>query len=744
MDRAWNRKLTILLTLSVLPLAFCSSSSVQQNGSYETRALGEYSEGNFRHARDLLLKKSTTLYPSERYLLARCYQQLEDYDRAVSNFRLVGVDALKTENADPLLPETYCYYFSEALLDSPKVYDDSLSVASNLAFSLSTNSDYYRDTLENYLYFEWKRANVTALTNQRGSTFYRRVGQYLAGDKSQLDYILGRYSSAPNKNFYRRFLDTVRPEDLGTADLLSQAVDIAYGFGKYDLAAGYLSRQYALSHDRDYYVRNKARIDYRNGGQSRAISDLTAFCTSGAASRKTFTLLLRYIRRNYDAAYPVLVRAMKQYPGSFYTDYIKTASALGRTEELYNWYASNSASQAFVDGYAQEVLFAMLRKNVPYAKKVISNVLSRGYSPYFNYVSALLDYEDGNTESAYKKFLRITLENPFTYEWVVSLRYEGKLRDRYRSTYDAEMAKYLAQLPGRTTKLQCYYGLALKFIDRGLFDQKLGDTALSNLMAKYDATLSPYFTVPSAIPELDRLDNSKSLAWNLEYYNYVEDLIKSRAGGNDGQLARYTYRYRNLYGQLKMDGTVVTRMNGYLFDVVGGRLYHLLVPREMQETVYPLIAFDCILTNMNNKTNDALWVLSSFREESHFRKHVRSWVGAVGFAQVMPSTAETIKQNLGHPEMNNFDFADNTLLGITLFRYLFKRYEGNYAYALGGYNAGEAAVNRWRENYRHPTELWIECNEFQETRDYIKRITLSRFYYNAIYGLLPDFGYANF
>jgi hypothetical protein len=380
-----------------------------------------------------------------------------------------------------------------------------------------------------------------------------------------------------------------------------------------------------------------------------------------------------------------------------------------------------------MEKYAPDVLLMMIRKNPDNAKKLIARYLERQYLPYMYYVSALFDYEDGKLESAYKKFLRITLENPFTYEWIISLRYERQLREKYRSIYDAEIAKFINKYPYLSLKMKCYDSLALKQFDPALFASKVGDSNLTAWLAGYATAIAPNFAVPSTIPELDRLTNQNALLWNLEYYGYVENIVRNRAGNSDTLLDKYTFYYRHLYEKLKMEGIVVDRLNAYLFSVVGGRLYHLLVPRETQETAYPLIVFDSILSNLNYDTNTSLWILSSFREESHFRKHVRSWVGAVGFAQVMPYTADLIKQNLGRPEMSNFDFADNTLMGISLFRYLFKRYDGNYAYALGGYNAGEGAVNRWRERYKYKTELWIECMEYQETREYVKRITLSRY-----------------
>jgi tetratricopeptide (TPR) repeat protein len=332
MNRAWDRRATVALLLSLSLLAFCRSSSVQQDPGYEINALEQYSEGNFRNARDLLLKKST-LYPSERYMLARCYQQLEEYDKAVSNFRLTSVQQLRSEGADPILYQSYCYYFADALIDSPVVYNDSVAIASNLAISVPTNSFYYEDTFESYLYSEFKRTNANALAAQRVSLFYRRVGEYLNGDTSHVVYILSQYDNAPTKNFYRRVIEMIDPASLTSTEALNAAIDIAVDFKKFDLAVAFLNRHYELSRDKDYFTRNSARIEYKRGNQTAAIKQLTDFVATGAASRKTFSSLLKYLysKRDYTAAYPIVVRAMKQYPGYFYDDYIKVAGTLTRS-----------------------------------------------------------------------------------------------------------------------------------------------------------------------------------------------------------------------------------------------------------------------------------------------------------------------------------------------------------------------------------------------------------------------------
>jgi soluble lytic murein transglycosylase len=70
---------------------------------------------------------------------------------------------------------------------------------------------------------------------------------------------------------------------------------------------------------------------------------------------------------------------------------------------------------------------------------------------------------------------------------------------------------------------------------------------------------------------------------------------------------------------------------------------------------------------------------------------------------------------------------------VTHFSYLFRRY-GSVVRALASYNAGETVVNRWVKKNGLSPELWVEAVDYTETRNYIKKIFLTRYFYDRIYG----------
>jgi soluble lytic murein transglycosylase len=125
------------------------------------------------------------------------------------------------------------------------------------------------------------------------------------------------------------------------------------------------------------------------------------------------------------------------------------------------------------------------------------------------------------------------------------------------------------------------------------------------------------------------------------------------------------------------------------------------------------------------------------REESRFNPRARSSTGAIGLAQLMPATAREVARALRLPEVTTARLqqpADNIQLGAHYLGGLLRQFDGNLVHAVAGYNAGPAAVARWkRARPEAPLDEWVEHIPFEETRGYVKRVLGSYAAYKLLY-----------
>ncbi len=88
------------------------------------------------------------------------------------------------------------------------------------------------------------------------------------------------------------------------------------------------------------------------------------------------------------------------------------------------------------------------------------------------------------------------------------------------------------------------------------------------------------------------------------------------------------------------------------------------------------------------------------RTESSFRRTVVSYAGAVGYTQVLPSTARWLVPGTSRGAL--FDTSTNLRIGFKYLRYLQDKYDGNVRLALTAYNRGPGTVDRLLRRGRNP------------------------------------------
>ncbi|WBU60134.1 lytic transglycosylase domain-containing protein [Paracoccus albus] len=124
-------------------------------------------------------------------------------------------------------------------------------------------------------------------------------------------------------------------------------------------------------------------------------------------------------------------------------------------------------------------------------------------------------------------------------------------------------------------------------------------------------------------------------------------------------------------------------------------------------------------------------VMSISRQESEFNHTVSSHVGALGLMQLMPGTAQQMADKVGV----GYDRAAltrdpyyNAQLGAAYLQTLRDRFGPSSALVAAGYNAGPGRSRQWTERFgdirtdADPVD-WVEMIPFDETRNYVMRVT---------------------
>jgi soluble lytic murein transglycosylase len=119
------------------------------------------------------------------------------------------------------------------------------------------------------------------------------------------------------------------------------------------------------------------------------------------------------------------------------------------------------------------------------------------------------------------------------------------------------------------------------------------------------------------------------------------------------------------------------------------------------------------------------WIWAVMRQESLYRKDAVSRADARGLMQMLPATAAAVARRWHLPQPRKDGLFDPTLaipLGAAYMRELLDRHAGQLDLSLASYNAGAAAVARWRPPRSMDADIWIENIPYTETRGYIQHI----------------------
>lgn len=744
------RKTVVIGAVWLLIGFFIILSNNKAMPNVDQEALRFYSEGSYRHSIEVLSGK-LFLSGLDTYLMARNYQELNQWEKALSWFRRVRVNDLEGDRMRHIFVDNYAYYYSLAIytgiVNKNTNYEMSeMSFVSNLWSRIETNSFAYDAATGMFCYQQWINSNYALLTNDTlfpktnsVTRMFRAAADILLGDRSKLPEIFDSRGGKYLPLIMKDLSNVVEPKDFMVFDRNQLANAILYyldlgSVSNANFADYLLKMHYAMTGDQDFYVRNRSAALFRVGRRSEAVSVLQSYYQGGKAGENVLSLLVYYLMRteSYKAVYTLLLPIVRDHP-SFADELITAMGKLGKYDELYRWYRASAGMKMFQNDYGQMVFNVLLQNGESLARKMASEESEKGLNYFFTYAKGLFEMKDGKTNDAYKSFLSVTLNNPFTYEWVVAKKYESSLRTNYPAVYAEALSNSLLTAGNLSVQDKANFYQALALTDPAWSSNLAANGEFITAVTNIRTALSNSFTnISKDYSEKLEWARNQSAGWiglfNQELLNFID-----RSPDDSNDRYKMVYTCRDWLEDVGAEGTVVYRLNYYLTRVLGGRKYHSLLEKDVLQDLYPVHEMK-VISQTSPDTNTGLWVLSAFREESHFMKDALSSSGAVGLSQLMPKTADAIKKNIKQEHLDIYDYRDNITIGVYHFLYLFRKYKNDTIRALAAYNAGETSVNRWIKRYNQTPELWVESLDYEETRNYVKKITLTRFFYDWVYG----------
>ena len=162
-----------------------------------------------------------------------------------------------------------------------------------------------------------------------------------------------------------------------------------------------------------------------------------------------------------------------------------------------------------------------------------------------------------------------------------------------------------------------------------------------------------------------------------------------------------------------------------------------LLPRQVQELLYPRY-FDSFIEEDSRKFGaDPMLVLSIMREESRFNPRAKSEAAARGLLQFIITTATQIGRDVGLVDVSAEELYDPRIiirLGAKYVSDLLKRFSGDHYKTAASYNAGPNQVALWGRLAPAPgPDYFITAINFDETKNYVRKVMNSYARYRQIY-----------
>lgn len=302
--------------------------------------------------------------------------------------------------------------------------------------------------------------------------------------------------------------------------------------------------------------------------------------------------------------------------------------------------------------------------------------------------------------------------------------YEWRVRSALQQNRWQDVAQYIQSMPEKLQQKPCWqYWLARAYdkTDRQSLSQPIYQ-ALSQKRHYYGFLASHRAKLPINMSEQDYQYPTEHLIDHASKINYINQLYKK---GNIDKASLVSYELANdlpKAGQYQLAKTYAEwQWHDKALMLANASKHH-----DALSLRFPL-AYQGIINQHAQTYNIApAFIYAIIRQESTFRKKVKSSAGALGLMQVIPSTARKVarQHRIRLRNMKQmYQPPKNIEIGTAYLHNLSKRFDGHPVLMAAAYNAGPKQVNYWLRKFpKNETDIWVETLPWHETRNYLKNI----------------------
>lgn len=138
--------------------------------------------------------------------------------------------------------------------------------------------------------------------------------------------------------------------------------------------------------------------------------------------------------------------------------------------------------------------------------------------------------------------------------------------------------------------------------------------------------------------------------------------------------------------------------------------------------------------------NPPYYLYAIMRKESGYAPHVRSYADAQGLLQMIPATTLRVAKRLGlrYAPGDLYDPELNVQTGSWYIGNLLGKFKGQIPLGAGAFNSGPRPIMRWLDAFGdHPIDEFVELCSYEQTREYMKKVTENYARYVYLYSGAP-------